>query len=417
MNATLLSIGDELLIGQTLNTNVAWISRKLNEIGVDVKHHITLSDDRDDIVRCLDQALAETQVVLITGGLGPTSDDITKDVLNDYFGGQLVFNEAAFQNIENIFRLRKRLINDDTRRVAYVPDNCHVIQNSLGTAPGMLFRLGDQVIVSMPGVPYEMQAMMDKGVVPYLREHFQLPVILHVNILTAGAGETTLAERLRDFERDKDPRIKLAYLPNVGKVRLRLTLKGNNEMELRPLIENAKETVVQAVSDFIFGYDDDLLEKHIGDLLCERQLQLGLAESCSGGYIAHLITSVPGSSDYFKGSVVSYSNEAKERILGVKPETLEQFGAVSDETVREMIRGALEVLHCDVAIAVSGVAGPSGGSPEKPVGTVFVGVGSHERIVVKKLSFTNHRERNIQLSGVSALVMLRKFLLGQWRDA
>ena len=416
MNATLLSIGDELLIGQTINTNAAWISQKMNEIGVDVIHHITLSDERQDIIDCLDSALGSSQFVLITGGLGPTSDDITKDVLCEYFGGNLVFNETAYHNIENIFRLRQRLINEDTKRVSYVPDNCHVIQNSLGTAPGMLFRKHDKVIVSMPGVPYEMKAMIEKDVIPYLRSNFELPLILHCNILTAGVGETQLADRLKDFEKNKDPRIKLAYLPNVGKVRLRLTVKGKDEVALKKLISDAKEVVVAAIQDYIYGYDDDLLEKNIGELLRRQKLQLGLAESCSGGYIAHLITSVAGSSDYFKGSVVSYANETKENILGVKSETLKQFGAVSEETVREMISGTLRVLNVDIAVAVSGIAGPAGGSAEKPVGTVYIGVGNKAKTIVKKLSFTNNRERNIQLTGVVSLVMLRKFLMGQLKD-
>ena len=413
MKCTILSIGDELLIGQTLNTNSHWMSQKMNEIGIDVIHHISLSDDEKDIVKCLDNALNTSNVVLITGGLGPTSDDITKDVLNRYFGGKLIFNKAAHQNIENIYKLRNRDITEEAKLMSFVPDICIVIQNSLGTAPGMLFRKDEKVIVSMPGVPYEMKSMITNSVIPYLQENFQLPTIIHKSILTAGVGETVLAENLKEFEKNKDARIKLAYLPNVGKVRLRLTIKGENKDELEAIISQAKNNVVNAISEYIYGFDEDSFEEKIGELLIEKKLTIGTAESCTGGYIAHLITSVSGSSTYFKGSIVSYANEIKEDLLHVKNETLEEFGAVSEQTVSEMLTGALQQLKVDVAIAVSGVAGPNGGTAEKPVGTVFIGIATNDKQFIKKLSFTNNRERNIQLTGVVSLVMLRKFLMNQ----
>lgn len=413
LKCTVLSIGDELLIGQTLNTNVHWISQRMNEIGIDVIHHITLSDDENDIIQCLDNALISSDIILITGGLGPTSDDITKDVLCEYFGGKLVFNEEAFKNIERIFSLRQRWINEATRQVAFLPDVCEVIQNKNGTAAGMIFTKNKKTIVSMPGVPYEMYAMVTDDVIPYLKNNYRLPFIIHYNILTAGVGETLLAERLESFEKNKDARIKLAYLPNVGKVRLRLTIKGDDKEEIKKIIDEAKKEVVSCIEKYIYGYDDDLLEAKIGELLLECNLSIGTAESCTGGYIAHLITSVAGSSRYFKGSVVSYSNDIKSSILKVKESTLEQFGAVSEQTVSEMLDGALQQLKVDIAIAVSGVAGPDGGTPEKPVGTVFIGIASKEKKIIKMLSFTNNRERNIQLSAISALVLLRNFLLNE----
>ena len=416
MKATILSIGDELLIGQTLNTNAHWMSQKMNEIGIDVIHHISLSDEKQDIINCLNNALLSSEVVLITGGLGPTSDDITKDVLCEYFGGKLVFNEAAYRNIERIFELRKRLINESTRRVACLPDVCKVIQNKNGTAAGMIFSKDGKTIVSMPGVPYEMKGMVTDDVIPYLKENYKLPFIFHCNILTAGVGETQLADRLIEFEKNKDARIKLAYLPNVGKVRLRLTIKGEDKDTLQKVLDNAKKEVVSSIEEYIYGFDEDTLEQNIGDLLTDRKVTLGTAESCTGGYLAHLITSVSGSSAYYKGSIISYANEVKQDLLGVSKDTLEQFGAVSEQTVSEMITGALSQLKVDIVIAISGVAGPSGGSEEKPVGTVFIGIGSNQKTIVKKLSFTNHRERNIQLSSVVALVMLRKFLLNQLKD-
>ena len=416
MKATILSIGDELLIGQTLNTNVHWMSQKMNEIGVDVIHHVSLSDEKNDIINCLNHALSTSEVVLITGGLGPTSDDITKDVLCEYFGGKLVLNNEALQNIEKIFELRKRLINDATIQVAYLPDVCIPIQNKNGTAAGMIFTKENKTIVSMPGVPYEMKGMISDDVIPYLKAKYTLPFIFHYNILTAGVGETELADKLIEFEKNKDARIKLAYLPNIGKVRLRLTIKGENKSELEKIINNAKAEVVAAIQEHIYGYDEDLLEKKVGELLIEKKLTIGTAESCTGGYLSHLLTSVAGSSTYYKGSIIAYSNEVKSTVLGVREGTLQQFGAVSKETVEEMIVGALHVLKTDITIAVSGVAGPDGGTSEKPVGTVFIGVGTKEKIIVKKLSFTNHRDRNIQLSAVVALVMLRKFLLNELND-
>jgi nicotinamide-nucleotide amidase len=265
----------------------------------------------------------------------------------------------------------------------------------------------------MPGVPYEMYAMVRDDVIPYLKNNYRLPFIIHYNILTAGVGETLLAERLESFEKNKAARIKLAYLPNVGKVRLRLTIKGDDKEEIKKIIDEAKKEVVSCIEKYIYGYDDDLLEAKIGELLLECNLSIGTAESCTGGYIAHLITSVAGSSRYFKGSVVSYSNDIKSSILKVKESTLEQFGAVSEQTVSEMLDGALQQLKVDIAIAVSGVAGPDGGTPEKPVGTVFIGIASKEKKIIKMLSFTNNRERNIQLSAISALVLLRNFLLNE----
>ncbi|HNM31638.1 MAG TPA: competence/damage-inducible protein A [Chitinophagales bacterium] len=413
MKCTILNIGDELLIGQTLNTNAHWISQKMNEIGIDVIHHISLSDQKNDILACLADALQQSTVVLITGGLGPTSDDITKDVLCEYFGGKLIFNEAAYQNIERIFSLRKRLINEATKQVAYLPDVCEVIQNKNGTAAGMIFSTNNNTVISMPGVPYEMKAMVQEDVIPYLKNKYDLPFILHCSILTAGVGETQLADRLVEFEKHKDERIKLAYLPAVGKVRLRLTIKGDQKQSMEMLMNTAKAEVVSKIEEYIYGYDDDVLEAKIGELLLMQNFTIGTAESCTGGYIAHLLTSVAGSSRYFNGSIVSYANEVKENILRVKNETLKQYGAVSEQTVREMLEGALQQLKVDIAIAVSGVAGPDGGTPEKPVGTVFIGVGTKDNKVIKKLTFTNNRERNIQLSAISALVMIRKFLLNQ----
>lgn len=417
MKATLLSIGDELLIGQTVNTNAVWMTKELNAIGVSVAHMVTLSDEESDILEQLELALQKTEIVLITGGLGPTSDDLTLPTLCKYFGSNRVFDEKVMQNIEQIFAQRQRMLTDETRALAMVPDNAQVIYNTTGTAPGTIFRKGNKMVASMPGVPYEMKAMMELTVLPYIKKEFQLPLIIHRNIMTAGAGETQLAGRLVDFEKELPQGFKLAYLPSVGKVKLRISASGANAEAIKAEMDIQVEKAFKAVEKYAYGFDEETLEEHIGKLLIDNQLQLGLAESCTGGYLAHLITSVPGSSAYFKGSIVSYANSVKSGVLHVSEDVLNAHGAVSEETVSAMLDGALKTLGSDVAIAISGVAGPGGGSAEKPVGTVYIGVGSKEKKNIKKWSLTLHRERNIQLSAVIALVTLRNFILNRLADS
>lgn len=410
MKAEILTIGDELLIGNTINTNAAWIAQQLNLIGIDVIHHLTLSDEKQDIIKSLDSSLKNVDIIVITGGLGPTSDDITKYVLADYFGGKLIFNEPAFQNIERLFAHRKKWINEATKKVAYLPDNCIPIQNKMGTAAGMLFTKDNKTIVSMPGVPYEMKAMMSDDFIPYLQHKYKLPTILHKHILTAGVGETEIAEKLESFEHNLSKYLKLAYLPSLGSVKLRLTAKGNTAEKLQKIINDATEEIQSKLNEWIFGYDDETLESVIGKKLQSKNLMLGTAESCTGGMLAHKITSVAGSSAYFKGSIISYANEIKEDILGVQKKTLAKYGAVSEETVSEMLLGALKQLDVNIAVAISGIAGPDGGTKEKPVGTVFIGIANKEKQLIKKFSFYKNRAINIELSSVFALVQLRKFL-------
>lgn len=410
MKAEILTIGDELLIGNTINTNAAWIAQQLNLIGIDVIHHLTLSDEKQDIIKSLDSSLKNVDIIVITGGLGPTSDDITKYVLADYFGGKLIFNEPAFQNIERLFAHRKKWINEATKKIAYLPDNCIPIQNKMGTAAGMLFTKDNKTIVSMPGVPYEMKVMMSDDFIPYLQHKYKLPTILHKHILTAGVGETEIAEKLESFEHNLTKYLKLAYLPSLGSVKLRLTAKGNTAEKLQKIINDATEEIQSKLNEWIFGYDDETLESVIGKKLQSKNLMLGTAESCTGGMLAHKITSVAGSSAYFKGSIISYANEIKEDILGVQKKTLAKYGAVSEETVSEMLLGALKQLDVNIAVAISGIAGPDGGTKEKPVGTVFIGIANKEKQLIKKFSFYKNRAINIELSSVFALVQLRKFL-------
>lgn len=411
LNATLLSIGDELLIGQTINTNVSWMAEKLNDIGVNVLHMITLADVENDILKQLDIALSESDIVLITGGLGPTSDDITLSTLCKYFQSELVWNQQVMDNIDQIFALRKRMITEETRNLAFVPNDAIPIYNSQGTAPGTIFYKNGKMTASMPGVPYEMKAMMAETVLPFIQENFQLPFIVHSHILTAGVGETQIAGHLVDFEKALPEHLKLAYLPSLGKVRLRLTGKGDDYPTLQKLVEEKTEELTTLIEPYIYGFNQDTLEGNIGKILLEKKLQLGLAESCTGGFISHAITAIPGASNYFKGGIIAYSNEIKRKVLGVNEETLSQKGAVSEACVEEMLEGALQVLEVDVAVAISGIAGPGGGTKEKPVGTVVIGVGNKDKKYIKTLTFTSDRTKNIQISGTVALVMLRKFLL------
>jgi len=422
--ASIITIGDELLIGQVIDTNSAWIAQELNKAGIFVKRRVAVGDNENDIRIALDEESQHVDIILITGGLGPTSDDITKPLLCKYFNGKMIVNEDALQNVKYLFeKVFKRPVTEVNLKQAEVPDVCTVIQNKRGTAPGMWFvqRTSDgekkgKIFVSMPGVPNEMQGMM-KTVIEKLKSRFELPVIIHKTLLTAGIGESMLAEQIKDFESALPSNIKLAYLPNYGMVRLRLTTSGYEKGIIEREIETQFETLKFLAKEYLVTDEDEPMEKVIGKLLSARNETMSTAESCTGGYIAHLITSIPGSSKYFKGSVVSYDNEVKENVLNVSDETLQTFGAVSKETVKEMLKGALDVLKTDYAIAVSGIMGPDGGSAEKPVGTVWIAVGSKSfdklRIETQKLNLRFDRMRNIQITSMNALNLLRKLILSE----
>lgn len=414
VNASIITIGDELLIGQTVDTNSAFIAQELNKIGVWVKRRVAVGDNYDDIMQALDVESEDSQIIIITGGLGPTKDDITKTVLCDYFGGKLVVNEKVLEHIkylfEKIFR-RPGPILESNLKQAEVPDVCKVLHNSRGTAPGMKFSKDGKVFFSLPGVPHEMKGLIIQEVIPDILSSFSLPAIVHRTAFTAGQGESMIAELLKDFETSLPAHIKLAYLPNYGMVKLRLTSKGSNkvevEKELAPYFENLQELV----KEFLVANEDTGLEIVIGKILKAKGKTMATAESCTGGYIAYLITSVSGSSAYYNGTVVSYSNEVKENVLGVKKETLKSFGAVSEETVKEMLKGVIEKLNTDYAVATSGIMGPDGGSEEKPVGTVWIAVGNKEKIETQKINLRFDRQRNISMTANFALNFLRKFIL------
>jgi nicotinamide-nucleotide amidase len=412
VNTSIITIGDELLIGQVTDTNSAWIAQQLNKIGVAVKRRVAVGDSSDDIVKILDEESKYSDVILMTGGLGPTSDDITKNVLCDYFGGKMIVNDGALKNVKYLFeQVFKRPISDVNLKQAEVPDVCEVIQNKRGSAPGMIFNKGKVICISMPGVPYEMKGIMEESVIPLLKEKFDLPVIVHRTILTAGIGESALAEIIKNFEDALPTEIKLAYLPTYGMVRLRLSTSGFNKKAVEKNINKYFDELKLLTKDYLVTDVDDSMQVVVGKLLKEKNKTISTAESCTGGYVAHLITSVAGSSEYYEGSIVSYSYNVKESLLGVHENTLNVNGAVSEQTVVEMLNGLLGKLNTDYGIAISGIMGPDGGTEDKPVGTVWMAVGNKQNHLTQKINLRFNRERNIEVTGMMALNFLRKFIL------
>nr|WP_214460489.1 CinA family nicotinamide mononucleotide deamidase-related protein [Flavihumibacter fluvii] len=414
MTATIITIGDELLIGQVIDTNSAWMAQELNHIGVTVSKRVAVGDEWEAIWTVLDSEMPKADIVLLTGGLGPTADDITKPLLCDYFGGKMVVNEAVLQHLHYLFeKVFSRPMIQRNARQAEVPDVCTVLHNANGTAPGMWFEKNGVILVSLPGVPFEMKGLMTNEVIPALQKRFELPVIHHRTLLTAGIGESYLAERIKEFESSLPPAIKLAYLPHYGMVRLRLSATGFDKDQITHEIDGEFNKLQAQLADVLVTNKDEPLEKVVADLLLAQQKTIGTAESCTGGHIAQLITAMPGASQYYKGSVVSYANEIKTNILHVAVSTLQNAGAVSEEIVIEMVKGALDVLKTDFVVATSGIMGPDGGTPEKPVGTVWVAVGNQKEIITQRFKFRFDRLRNIDLTAINALNLCRKFILDQ----
>jgi nicotinamide-nucleotide amidase len=410
MLAEIITIGDEILIGQIIDSNSAWMAQQLNAAGVRIKQISSVSDNEEHILSALKEASERADVILITGGLGPTKDDITKKTLAKYFGVGMKRDQQTLDNVTRIFAKYNRPLLDVNIRQADVPQNCEVLFNSNGTAPGMWFQENGKVYVSMPGVPFEMKYLMEDLVIPKLKATFNLPTIVHQTILTAGEGESFLAERIADIENELPTEIKLAYLPNLGQVRLRLSAYGSDEEKLKQDLEIQTKKITERLGDTVVATEDIPLEKAILLLMAKSKQTLSLAESCTGGYIAHLFTSLPGASSVFMGGAVSYSYEMKEQMLGVSHNTLWETGAVSEETVREMVEGALRNFATDYAIAVTGIAGPDGGTPDKPVGTVWIAVARKDKTVAKKYVFGNKRIQNIERTAITAMVDLLKLL-------
>ena len=412
INTSIITIGDELLIGQVVDTNSAWMAQELNKAGFWVKRRVAIGDGRDEILKVLDEESERADIILITGGLGPTADDITKPVLCEYFNTELIIDADALKNVKHIFEtvLRRPLIERNLKQ-AEVPASCTVIQNKRGTAPGMLFESKGKIFVSMPGVPYEMKGMMTDQVIPYLQKHFEPSAIAHRTLLTAGVGESFLAEHIEEFESSLPPEIKLAYLPNYGMVRLRLTAHGSNREKTEMQVEQVFKEMKERVSAWMVTDEDISLQEVIGRLLKRRNQTLSTAESCTGGYVAHLITSIPGSSSYYRGGIVAYDNEVKIKSLGVEPVILSEMGAVSEETVKAMVQGAIRKFNTDFAISTSGIMGPGGGNEKKPVGTVWIAAGNAEKVETLKLWFRFDRQRNTDLTSANVLNLLRRFIL------
>jgi len=425
--AELLTIGDEILYGQIVDTNSQWMSVALDKVGIKVIRKTSVGDQEDEILTALAEAEKRADIILITGGLGPTSDDITKPCLAKYFDCELAIHEEALAEVTEFFKSRGRELTEINRKQAALPVCCAKIKNSIGTAPGMWFEKNarlpalriptlsggggpdgqGKVFVSMPGVPHEMKRMMSEIVIPKLLQHFTTPVIFHKVIRTVGIGESILAEKIAAWEKALPEHIKLAYLPNLGEVKLRLTAFGNNLVQLQQEAEDLVKKVIPLAREYIYSQQDESLEVVIGNLLREKKLTLSIAESCTGGFVSHLITSVPGSSEYFQGSIIPYSYEIKMQQLGVKAETLQQYGAVSEQTVTEMAELVRKKFNTSVGVATSGVAGPGGATPEKPVGTIWIAFADGQNVITKKLQLSKDRLINIRMASVAVLNLIR----------
>lgn len=412
MNAQIITIGDEILIGQIVDTNSAWMAQQLNANGIAVTEIITCKDDKDSILSAVKRALSQGDLVLTTGGLGPTKDDITKKTLADYFGFPMAFHQPTFDIIEQIITSHGRKLTAAHHAQALMPVGIQHLKNEMGTAPGMWFEKDGKVLISMSGVPYEMKNIVANQAIPAILKRFKTTQIRHRTILTVGQGESKIAEIIEDFENDlaKD-NIKLAYLPSLASVRLRLSVSGENAEALDALLDAKVEELKTLIPQYIYGFGTTTLEAALGELLKSKGATVATAESCTGGLIAHRITSVSGSSAYFQGSVVAYANEIKTNVLGVKTETLDEFGAVSEQTVIEMVQGVLNVMQTDYAIAVSGIAGPTGGTPDKPVGTIWVAVGNKNEVRTHKLQLSKDRMKNIEYTVVFAMNFLRRMII------
>ncbi len=407
VTAEIIAIGDELLYGQIMDTNSHWISQELDAVGVRVVRKTTVGDNRTDILTAFEEASKRANLILITGGLGPTQDDLTKPLLAEYFGCEIVEVPEAVAAVSAYFTRRGREMTRLNILQGHLPTCCTYVPNEVGTAPGMWFEQKGCYWMSMPGVPHEMKKLVKDFVLPKLSQVFDLPVIYHKLIKTAGIGESWLADLIKDWENALPNHIRLAYLPSLGHVKLRLTAFGEDKKVLAAEVDKQILSVLPLISSYVYGYDEETLETAVGKLLKNAGKTLALAESCSGGYISHLITTVPGSSNYLRGTLVPYHNDLKEQLLGVSSATLTQHGAVSEETVREMATGIKKLFGADFGLASSGIAGPDGGSPDKPVGTVWIACAGPDFVEARLLQLTQDRMINIQLTGVAVLNLLR----------
>ena len=413
VKAEILAIGDELLYGQIIDTNSHWISQELDKIGVRVVRRTTVGDSREAILEAFAAAEKRADIILMTGGLGPTNDDLTKPLLAEYFNCEIELVPEALEAVRTFFEKRGRVLTDLNRLQAHLPTKCTYIPNLLGTAPGMWFQENGKIWMSMPGVPHEMKKLMEDHVIPRIKSNFELPIIYHQVVKTVGIGESWLADVIKDWEKELPPHIKLAYLPSLGQVRLRLTAFGDNFQSLKNDVAQQLQSLLPLIDKYVYGYNQDTLEETVGRLLKNQGKTVALAESCSGGYISHMITSIPGSSAYFQGSMVPYHNQFKHALLNVDELTLQTKGAVSEETIIQMAEHIRLKFNADYGLASSGIAGPGGGWAEKPVGTVWIACSDGQTTVTKKLQLTQDRMLNIQLTAIAGLNLLRTCIIGQ----
>ena len=411
MNSALITIGDEILIGQVTDTNAVWISKQLNKLGVRVGEMVTVSDEAGQITATLDRLMGQYDLLIMTGGLGPTKDDITKQVLAEYFNSKMVTHPESLERITAFLRERGRSIIESNLRQADVPEACTALMNHHGSAPGMWFEKEGSILVSLPGVPYEMKGLMKDHVIPAISKRVEVPGVVHKTIMTQGVPESYLADMISDWESNLPACVKLAYLPKPGIVRLRLTVIDKCAQDSEQILKVIIDKLLDIIGVHVFGYDDISLEESLGLVLKERNLTVATAESCTGGNIARLITSVPGSSAYFSGSIIAYDNRIKSQLLGVDSATIKSKGAVSREVVEQMAQGVCRRLGTHTAMATSGIAGPDGGTQDKPVGTTWICVSHGDRNYAKKYLFWGTRERIIDQASYTAMQLLRRLLL------
>lgn len=406
--AEIITIGDEILYGQITNTNSQFISSELDKIGVKVIRHISVSDKANEIKNAIIEAETRADVIIMTGGLGPTKDDITKKTLAEYFDSPMHIDLKVMQWLEDFFTKRGRELSEINKLQALVPDKCKVIYNDWGTAPAMWFEKFGKIFISMPGVPSEMKNLMTNKIIPDLQSYFKTPIILHKIVHTIGIGESMIAEKIAEWEDNLPQNMGLAYLPNYIQVRLRLTGMGENKEILEQEMQAQINTLLPQIEKYIFGFDNDTLEQVIANLLLEKRKTVSTAESCTGGNVGHLFTKIAGSSRYYEGGIISYTNEVKTKLLGVNPQTLAEFGAVSEQTVREMAEGVRKKLGTDIGLATTGVAGPDGATIENPVGTVWIAYSDENKTLARKLTLVNDRLQNIQFASLLLLEFMRK---------
>jgi nicotinamide-nucleotide amidase len=408
--AEIITIGDEILYGQILDTNTQWISKNLDAIGIKTRRKTAIADKEEDIISNLDEALSRSNIVLFTGGLGPTNDDITKNTLAKYFNMKLILNQSALEDVNDIFARFGKSVSEINRQQAFLPDGCKKIKNEGGSAPGMWFEQNKKIVVSMPGVPFEMEAMMAKTVLPKLKKHFVLPTIVHKIIKTIGIGESVLAEKIESWENTLPEHLALAYLPSKGQVRLRLTGVGADRTILEKEMDSEVAKVMPSIKKYVYGFGDITIQEAVGELIKSKQLTIATAESCTGGFLAHQLTSVPGSSEYFQGSIIAYHNDIKISSLEVPQKTLQHHGAVSEETATAMAIGVRKKMKTDIGISTTGIAGPDGGTEEKPVGTIWIAISFGKEVETRKIKLPGTRILNIEYTSIYALNFIRQTL-------